>query len=353
MALRGDIFTEENFKKIIEFAPIGIVIIDRKFKWLLVNQRFCEIVGYDRKELVSKTFLDITYKEDIQNNINLYEKMLEGKYNEYMYEKRYVRKNGAIIWVRLTVSAVRIEGKYSHMVALIQDIDESKNYQQNLETKNRELDTLFYKVSHDLKAPVTTLQGLCHLFKLEEKSLAQKSTFHHLERTVHQLQLQNESLLELTRVNDHHPDPKPLLLEKMIDTILSSFDAQYSIQKESLDSVIKADHFLLFIALRNILQNAITYCSPDRPLKLISSLELKPGHYCISIQDNGLGISPEFIKQIFQMFYKASSQSKGSGLGLYMARKAIEKLNGSIEVSSDTESGSTFRIVLPLLTKNY
>jgi len=352
MALRGDIFTEENFKRIIEFAPIGIVIIDRKFNWLLINQRFCDIVGYDREELASKSFLDITYKEDIPTNVNLYEKMRDGLYNEYMYEKRYVRKDGRIIWAKLTVSGVRIQGEYSHLIALVQDIDESKHYQQDLETKNRELDTLFYKVSHDLKAPVTTLQGLCHLFKLEEKSLAQKSTFHHLENTVHQLQLQNESLLELTRVNDHQSDPKPLLLEKMIDTILSSFDAQYSIQKKSLDSVIKADHFLLSIALRNILQNAISYYSPDRPLELISSLELKPGHYCISIQDNGLGISQEFIKQIFQMFYKASSQSKGSGLGLYMARKAIEKMNGSIEVSSETESGSTFRILLPLLTED-
>jgi len=350
MALRGDIFTEENFKKIIEFAPIGIVIIDRKFNWLLVNQRFCEIVGYDREELVSKTFLDITYKEDVANNVNLYENMRDGLFNEYTYEKRYVRKDGRIIWAKLTVSGVRIQGEYSHMIALVQDIDESKHYQHDLETKNKELDTLFYKVSHDLKAPVTTLLGLCNLLKLEETSIAQKSTFHHLEKAVHQLQIQNESLLQLTKVYDHQPTPKPLLLGKMIDSILLSFEETYSIQKKNLDAIIIADHFLLSIVLRNILQNAITYCSPERRLDISVSLDLKPGQYCLMIRDNGQGISQEFIDQIFHMFYKASSQSKGSGLGLYMARKAVEKMNGSIQVESEPETGSEFSILLPQLS---
>jgi PAS domain S-box-containing protein len=350
MALRGDIFTEENFKKIIEFAPIGIVIIDRKFNWLLVNQRFCEIVGYTRDELASRTFLDITYKEDVPNNVNLYEKMRDGLYNEYIYEKRYVRKDGKIIWVRLTVSGVRIQGEYSHMIALVQDIDESKHYQHDLETKNRELDTLFYKVSHDLKAPVTTLQGLCNLLRIEETSIAQKSTFHHLEKAVHQLQIQNESLLQLTKIYDQQPSPKPMLLGKTINLILLSFDGTYSLQKKNLDAIIIADHFLLSIALRNILQNAVTYYSPERQLEISISLELKSDQYCIVIRDNGQGISNEFIDQIFHMFYKASSQSKGSGLGLYMARKAVEKMNGSIQAESEPEMGSAFSILLPQLS---
>jgi PAS domain S-box-containing protein len=347
MALRGDIFTEENFKKIIEFAPIGIVIIDRNLKWLLVNQRFCDIVGYDRDELASKTFLDITYKEDVPNNVNLYEKMLEGQYNEYMYEKRYERKDGRIIWAKLTVSAVRIEGEYSHMIALVQDIDESKHYQQDLESKNKELDTLFYKVSHDLKAPVTTLQGLCNLLRIEETSLAKKSTFHHLEMAVQQLRIQNESLLQLTKVYDYQPSPGTLLLEKMIDSILQTFEEPTLIEKKDLDALLKVDHFLLSIALRNILQNAITYCNPERPLKITVRFEARPGQYCIAIRDNGQGISSEFIDQIFNMFYKASSQSKGSGLGLYVARKAVEKMNGTIQVESETGIGSSFLILLP------
>ena len=78
MFLTGTIFSEENFKKIIEFAPIGIVIIDREYNWLLTNRRFSEIVGYEHDELVGKTFLDITHPADRNTNVNLYQKMLEG-----------------------------------------------------------------------------------------------------------------------------------------------------------------------------------------------------------------------------------------------------------------------------------
>ena len=72
-----------------------------------MNQRFCEITGYARDELATKTFLDITYKEDVENNLNLYSRLLMGEVNEYFYERRYVRKNGQIIWLRLAVTAVR------------------------------------------------------------------------------------------------------------------------------------------------------------------------------------------------------------------------------------------------------
>ncbi len=104
------VFSEENFKMMVEHAPIGILIIDREMKWNFVNQRFCEITGFGREELAGKTFLDITYKEDIDLNLQLYHKLLSGEIKEYSYEKRYVRKDGQIIWVRLAVAAVWTDG---------------------------------------------------------------------------------------------------------------------------------------------------------------------------------------------------------------------------------------------------
>ena len=126
------IFSEDNFKRIIEHAPIGIVIIDKEFRWRLVNTRFCEIIGYRKKELVGKTFLDITYKEDRGQNLALYDKLTDGVIKEYSFEKRYVRKDGKIIWVRLTVAGVTIKGEYSHLIALIQDVDETKKFQNEI-----------------------------------------------------------------------------------------------------------------------------------------------------------------------------------------------------------------------------
>src|SRR5437016_5077216 len=124
MSLSGSVFSEENFRKMVENAPIGILIIDRELKWRFVNQRFSEIVGYSKDELSRMTFLDITYKDDRQNNVDLYNQLTSGKVNEYFYEKRYVRKNGQVIWARLAVAGVRIDGEYSHMVVSVEDINE-------------------------------------------------------------------------------------------------------------------------------------------------------------------------------------------------------------------------------------
>jgi PAS domain S-box-containing protein len=347
MLLTGSIFTEENFKKIIEFAPIGIVIIDRDYNWLLANKRFCEIVGYSREELLGKTFLDITFVEDRNRNINLYQKMLSGEYNEYEYEKRYIRKDGKIIWARLVVSGVRISGEFSHMIALVEDIEEKKQYRHNLEIKNKELDTLFYKVSHDLKAPVTTLQGLCHILKLEFESVSKQETFAHLQQVVAKLQEQNEALLELTRIYDHENKPDTLYLEKLVDITVFKFNQPFTLIKEKLDTVVTADHYLLSMALSKLIENAITFNEREQVFIRISCCTKASDTFTITVEDNGPGIPSDIINEIFHMFYRGSSQSKGSGLGLYITRKAVEKMNGTIEVNSKSGEGSAFTIVLP------
>ena len=349
MILINSVFSEENFRKIVDNAPIGILIIEGEMKWRFVNQRFCEITGYAREELATKTFLDITYKEDVENNMSLYSRLLKGEVNEYFYEKRYVRKNGQIIWVRLAVAAVRTDGEYSHMVVSVEDIDESKKYQHALELKNEELDTLFYKASHDLKAPVSTLSGLCHLLRLEVSNLKGNESFLHLERTVERLRLQNESLLELTRINDWTPDIKPTLLHQLVVQRIKSIPLNGAeVRLTDLDVIINTDNKLLSLAVGNIVENGLTYNKPGRHPRLFVDHVSIPGGNKISISDNGVGIPTKELDHIFNMFYKASISSHGSGMGLYIARKAVEKLNGEIMATSDEGEGSVFSIFLPM-----
>lgn len=343
------VFSEEDFRKMVEHAPIGILIIDRQMKWQFVNQRFCDITGYSRDELAGKTFLDITFKDDIELNLHLYHQLLRGDINEYTYEKRYVRKNGQILWVRLAVAAVHAEGAYSHMVVSVEDIDATKKNQRMLEQKNDELDTLFYKASHDLKSPVTTLVGLCHLLRLEHKGLGENESFLHLEQTITRLKNQNESLLQLTRIQDWKPTIKTVSLSHLVNSIFVELPSRNAeLKLTDLNVGIDTDDRLLGVAVKSILENGLIFKKPNTTPQLIVDYVRIPGQHKLTISDNGIGIPLHDLDHVLTMFYKASTHSSGNGMGLYIARKAVEKLSGEIVVSSTEGEGSSFSIFLPL-----
>lgn len=342
------IFSEENFQRIIENAPVGIVIIDKELKWHLVNQRFCEITGFSWEELQQKTFLDITYKEDINRNLNLYNKLLDGTVNEYFYEKRYLRKDGKIIWVRLAVAAVRIHGEYSHMVVSVEDIDDNKKYQQALESTNKELDLLLYQASHNLKAPISTLLGITNILRLENPSLAGSDTFNHLVSTVEKFRNQNESMIQLMQVNEQKVNITEVNLERVVKNLAgSSLNPEAICYTALRGTVIRSDPFFLSIIIKKLMENSLIF-SGAAPCSVIISYAMADGKNKLYFKDNGPGI-PEAIKdKIFDLFYKGTEKSPGSGLGLYLVRKSIEKLNGNISVDSAEGRGTKFTISLPV-----
>jgi signal transduction histidine kinase len=113
---------------------------------------------------------------------------------------------------------------------------------------------------------------------------------------------------------------------------------------------IRSDRTRLKIILNNIISNAFKYSRAQINNSFINiSFEAITKHIIIKIRDNGVGIEPDRIKKIFEMFYRASEEQSGSGLGLYIAFESAEKLNGRIEVSSAVNQGSTFTITIPKL----
>lgn len=333
----------------VEHAPIGIVIIDRELKWRFVNDRFCEICGYSRSELAGKTFLDITHPDDIDRNLGLYNRLLSGEIADYTYEKRYVRKDGSVIWVRLAVSAVHVDHQYSHMVVSVENIDAAKRIQHMLEVRNEELDTLLYKSSHDLKAPVTTLEGLCHLLEVEHPELSGSPAFHHLQQTVHRLKKQNESLLELTRISESEPVRQSFSLATLVEETIAGIRglSRSQVRLEAVDVTVTSDRMLLEVALRRVLENSVTHSQVPANIQVTVSHQWVQGRSRITVSDTGPGIPQSELANILAMFYRASIHSHGSGLGLYIAAKAMEKLQGEIQAESAEGKGATFHLLLP------
>jgi PAS domain S-box-containing protein len=132
--------SEARFRAIFENAAVGIARVAPDGRWLEVNQRLCDIVGYDREELMTKTFADITHQDDLEQDLGALRRMLAGEVDTYFREKRYYRKDGSIVWANLTSSLVRkADGAPDYFVSLIEDISARKRAEEKLREREERL----------------------------------------------------------------------------------------------------------------------------------------------------------------------------------------------------------------------
>jgi len=138
--IEGPRDSEARFRAIFENAAVGIARVAPDGRWMEVNQRLCDIVGYDREELLTKTFGDITHPDDLEQDLGALRRMLAGEVETYLREKRYYRKDGSVVWVNLTVSMVRkADGAPDYFVSLIEDITARKRTEEKLREREERL----------------------------------------------------------------------------------------------------------------------------------------------------------------------------------------------------------------------
>ena len=220
---------------------------------------------------------------------------------------------------------------------------------------NRELDTLIYSVSHDLRSPINSIKGLTNLV-MDETDPVQIKEYVALIRTA--VETQDNFILEIIEFFKNKrqaPSFRKFSLNSVIEIILASnrfvpTAQQISFHKEiGLDEVY-SDELRIKMIINNMVSNAIKY-SDDRKLSktiMIRTFRLQ-NSMVIEIEDNGIGMEQHHMNKIYDMFYVASNAGKGSGLGLYILKHNIEKLNGKVEVASELNSGSKFTVTIPFI----
>ena len=123
--------SEERFRGTFENAAVGIAHKDADGRFLRVNEKYCEIVGYAREELLERTFQEITHPEDLAAELEQYPPLMRGELPSYSLEKRYIRKDGSLIWIDVTISLQRDSaGKPAYAIAILQDISERKRLEE-------------------------------------------------------------------------------------------------------------------------------------------------------------------------------------------------------------------------------
>ena len=227
---------------------------------------------------------------------------------------------------------------------------------QELEKMNEELSRFVYSASHDLKAPVKTLLGLLNLTESEEDR--KEAMFHLFSKSIKQLDnvingitdfYKNHSFnISLSKINFQLLFNESVVnVQNSLPTKFEDVTIEFDIQ-EGLDFV--SDSFRIALIINNLMSNAIKYQKPesrDKIVKCVVTGDKKTT--IISIMDNGVGIPTQYQSKIYNMFYRANTQSSGSGIGLYIVKETVNKLEGTISLESKEQEGTKFEIILPNL----
>lgn len=246
----------------------------------------------------------------------------------------------------------RTEQLYSANEELKSTLETNKRQTKIIEDKNAELDAFFYRISHDLKGPIASLLGLSELAKMEVNDEPARGYIEKQHSQVERLNNIITGLINLTQLNHADLCKQDIEFDKMIDECIGSFQGMSNFSNITFRKMVEAgiqfqtEWTLLNAIIQNLIENAIKYSRRQSPYVEIRVWS-ENGHIMLEVEDNGQGIAREHQVRIFEMFFRATPNSSGRGLGLYILKRSVDKLKGTIDIKSEIGFGSIFTVRLP------
>jgi PAS domain S-box-containing protein len=355
---------ERNLReKLLQSIDAGIFIIDTNQKLTAVNSVAKTMMGVDEDS--------IPYP-DLFNYFNIY--LSDGKTrllpkNAPLIRalKNQVVTNAELIFERkqdgsrryVLINAQPIydsENNVTGAVSACHDITTLKNIEERLRTKVHELDTFIYRTAHDLRGPLASILGLVEVARREVKEESSFSLLDKFKETAEKLDNILNDLFSVTKITRGKINFTKIHLDTLVPALLKRIHKKEGTEDVKFNLNIPARHqflsdrYLIRSILQNIFENSMQYRKPDaQNTEITISVSDIKDYVRIQVSDNGQGIPEDLQEKIFDMFYKGNYASTGTGLGLYISRVAVEKLGGSIAVTSNYGEGTTISIHLPAL----
>jgi len=362
--------TEQRFKLLFDKVPVGVVFVDKDGTILQPNAWYCNLLGYTEQELRSKNVLDITPAEDALEDQARRAALVQTRGSQYRYVKRYIRADGQELQVRVTATMLRDreEGLPDVIVSLVEDLSEQLRLEEAqqartvAEAANKAKTEFLSRMSHELRTPLNAVLGFAQLLHLDrslpftEKHLGWLKQMQ--EAGWHLLQLIDD-VLDLSRVEAGAVTltNAPLHLPSLLASAIAMVESDARKRGIRIDKHLSCDHPVNVLAdvtrlrqvLINLLSNAIKYNRPGGSVSIHASCQT-PGRVTIDIADTGLGMSAAQLPRLFKPFDRLGRENSnvpGAGIGLYITKLLVERMNGEVQVRSQGGQGTTFSITLP------
>ncbi|HTR49509.1 MAG TPA: PAS domain S-box protein [Kofleriaceae bacterium] len=350
---------EDRFRMMFERIPMAIAQSDPANGTVVrANAKMCELTGYALDELLGRSFADWTHPDDRRNNMEQYHRMVAGELDIYTTEKRYIRKDGAIAWVRVTASLLPSPGEPARTLATIEDITERRAAEREREEAAEFRERFLAIVSHDLRNPLNAimltsqrLAGVRDLPSVIGTGLAR------IRSSANRMAQMIAELLDLTRgrlgggipIETTHTDLHEIVRASIDELELANpgrrialratgeFDGQYD--RERLAQVAS-----------NLIGNALHHGGEDGAVE-VALVDHGADGIALVVRNGGSPIPVALIPHLFEPFRRGATSS-GLGLGLYIASEIVHAHRGTIEVTSTASEGTTFTVRLPREPRN-
>lgn len=355
-----------NFRmdEITKGSSIGMWEYDIETRTAEWNDVLFEIYEVDKSATeLHKIWMEALHPEDVDAVMKDISEMISGQKRRSIIEYRILsgKNKDTVKYIRTTAFREEASGNIGRKVlGSTIDISSAKNFERTLLEKNqelikinRELDQFVYSVSHDLRSPLLSIKGI--LSVIDENASPEENQMYLslIEKSVNRLDATIIEILDFSRNARLDQTITKLNVRDLVQNIFMDL-AYVTEDKVELkfetegDEIIASDKARLEILMKNLISNGIKYRKKGVETSYVKvSLIETEKNYIISIEDNGEGISEDNQLKVFDMFYRASTSSSGTGLGLYICKDIVAKMNGEIDLISELGVGTRIILTLP------
>ncbi|WP_137288583.1 ATP-binding protein [Natronorubrum halophilum] len=348
----------ELFRTLVNYSHDSVLVIDpQSGAFLDVNETACRRLGYDRAELLELSVPDIERRFD---DLEAWGPHVEDVKTEgaVTITGEHERKDGTTFPVEVNVAHVELDREY--MIGIARDITNRRKRERKLEASNERLEQFAYAASHDLQEPLRMVSSYLQLIERRYADALDSDGEEFLEFAIDgadRMREMIEGLLEYSRVETQGEPFEPVDLDRVLEDVLETL----RLQVEETDAEVTTDELprvegdagQLRQVLQNLLSNAITY-SGDDPPRIHVGAERRGNRWSVSVRDEGIGIDPEDQERVFEVFQRLHSRTeyRGTGIGLALCRRVVERHGGEIWVDAEPGKGATFSFTLPAAARH-
>lgn len=364
MAIR---LSEERFRTMFTQAPMGIALVDSINGHIVdLNEQFAQIAGRSQEALRHSSWMQITHPDDVEPDQKNMQLLNERRIPGFTMAKRYLKPDGSIVWVQMSVAPVDTgDPSRPRHLRMIEDITDRKKSElmlqdlnqmlekraMELEYSNSELERFAFVASHDLQEPLRMVSSFLQLLEKKYKDNLDETASRYIQFAVdgaYRMKRLILDLLEYSRVGTNND----LAADTDMNIVMEEVLGNLKVKLEELQGVVHYEHLpvlpntrrtQLVQLMQNLIGNSLKYHS-ERPPEIIVSAREEADSWVFVIKDNGIGFDMKFAEKIFVIFQRLHNNSEysGTGIGLSICKKIIERYGGRIWVESLPGVGSTF-----------